>query len=57
LAARLFFRQDIIRKAEMSLSALKSGGLMNPAQASAFIRMVQNLLLTGLKAVRSKWIF
>nr|MDH3076671.1 phage major capsid protein [Bacillus velezensis]MDH3092812.1 phage major capsid protein [Bacillus velezensis]MDH3099860.1 phage major capsid protein [Bacillus velezensis]WGE01166.1 phage major capsid protein [Bacillus velezensis] len=34
--------QDIIRKAEMSLSALKSGGLMNPAQASAFIRMVQN---------------
>lgn len=34
--------QEIIRKAEMSLSALKSGGLMNPAQASAFIRMVQN---------------
>ncbi|MCY9230587.1 phage major capsid protein, partial [Bacillus inaquosorum] len=30
--------QEIIRKAEMSLSALKSGGLMNPAQASAFIR-------------------
>ncbi|TWJ36028.1 phage major capsid protein [Bacillus licheniformis] len=34
--------QEIIRKAEMSLATLKSGGLMNPAQASAFIRMVQN---------------
>lgn len=30
--------QEIIRKAEMSLATLKSGGLMNPAQASAFIR-------------------
>ncbi|MCY7802300.1 phage major capsid protein [Bacillus spizizenii] len=34
--------QEAIRKAEMTLSSLKSGGLMNPTQASAFIRMVQN---------------
>ncbi|CAF1787062.1 phage major capsid protein [Bacillus subtilis] len=34
--------QEAIRKAEMTLSSLKSGGLMNPTQASAFIRMVQD---------------
>lgn len=34
--------QEAIRKAEMTLSSLKSGGLMNPTQARAFIRMVQD---------------
>ncbi|MEC1270519.1 phage major capsid protein [Bacillus mojavensis] len=34
--------QEAIRKAEMTLSSLSTGGLMNPTQASAFIRMVQD---------------
>ncbi|CAI6222225.1 phage major capsid protein [Bacillus subtilis] len=34
--------QEAIRKAEMTLSSLNTGGLMNPTQASAFIRMVQD---------------
>lgn len=34
--------QEAIRKAEMTLSSLKSGGLMNPTQSKEFIRMVQN---------------
>ncbi|PSA91491.1 phage major capsid protein [Bacillus atrophaeus] len=34
--------QEVIEKAEMTLSSLKSGGMMNPTQASAFIRMVQD---------------
>lgn len=34
--------QEIINKAEMTLASLKSGGMMNPTQASTFIRMVQD---------------
>ncbi|MCY9244031.1 phage major capsid protein [Bacillus spizizenii] len=34
--------QEAIRKAEMTLSSLNTGGLMNPTQAGAFIRMVQD---------------
>ncbi|WP_375565964.1 phage major capsid protein [Bacillus pumilus] len=34
--------QEVINKAEMTLASLKTGGLMNPTQASTFIRMVQN---------------
>ncbi|MBU8728401.1 phage major capsid protein, partial [Bacillus pumilus] len=34
--------KDVINKAEVTLGTLKTGGLMNPTQASTFIRMVQN---------------
>ncbi|WP_144525714.1 phage major capsid protein [Bacillus pumilus] len=34
--------QEVINKAEVTLGTLKTGGLMNPTQASTFIRMVQN---------------
>lgn len=34
--------QEVINKAEMTLSTLESGGIMNPTQASTFIRMVQD---------------
>ncbi|MEE4536839.1 MULTISPECIES: phage major capsid protein [Bacillus] len=34
--------QEVIEKAEMTLASLKSGGMMNPTQANAFIRMVQD---------------
>lgn len=34
--------EEIIQKAEMTLATLASGGLMNPEQASTFIRMVQD---------------
>ena len=34
--------RQIIEKATMTLSSLQTGGLMNPAQANQFIRMVQD---------------
>ncbi|WYP28536.1 phage major capsid protein [Alkalihalobacillus sp. FSL W8-0930] len=34
--------QQIIEKAAMTLSSLQTGGLMNPTQASKFIRMIQD---------------
>lgn len=34
--------KQLIEKATMTLDALSAGGLMNPKQASTFIRMVQN---------------
>lgn len=34
--------QELIRKAEMTLASLKTGGLMNATQSNTFIRMMQN---------------